>query len=1070
MKKYTLINNITGWAAFAIAAFTFLKTIEPTTSLWDCSEFISSAFRMEVGHPPGNPVFMIMARFFTLFAGGNVSRVAAMMNSMSALASAFAVLFLFWSITHLAKKIMIKEEKQYTPGRIMAVMAAGLVGACAYAFSDSFWFSAEEAIVFASSAFFTALTFWAILKWENVADEKYADRWIILIAFLVGLAIEVHLLNLLTMPAMALVYYFRKYEFSWKGFITALISSVLILALLMYGIRPGVVTITSRFDLFFVNILGLPVKSGLLFHIALLITFFILAIKSTLEDSNVKKTAVFSFIAFFLSGIWVLTGSVIFNILMLGLLGYSVWYISGKHKVILNTALTTVMVILIGFSSNAIIVIRASANPPLNENNPDNPFNLLYFLNREQYGDRPLFKGPYFDAPVTGTKDGKPRYNDVNGKYEITSREIVREYDPRFVTLFPRMWSDQPEHADEYKAWSKMKGVPVQVTDESGKSKIIRKPTFIENMRFMFSYQIGYMYFRYFMWNFSGKQNDTQGTGGAVNGNWITGINFIDEPRIGSSDMPPEMKNDPSRNVYWMLPLLLGLIGTFYHFRRDNKNWWVILLLFFMTGLAIVLYLNQYPDQPRERDYAYAGSFYFFSVWIGIGVLALFEQLAKVVKESIAAPVVGLVCFLAVPVRMGSQNWNDHDRSGRYLTRDIAFNYLNSCAPDAIIFTNGDNDTFPLWYAQEVEGKRTDVRICNLMLLNTDWYINEMKDKSHESDPLPITLQRSKYYEGVNNQVYIVEKTKDPIDISTVIDWVESDNKATKIQISATELLDNIPTRTIRIPVDRAKVIASGTVKPEDSAKIVPYIDIKLKGSAILKDQLVVLDILAHNDWKRPIYFVTGYNEDALGLEEYFQLEGLAYRLVPIKSENKSWTTYGRIDTDILYNNMMNKFAWGGSNKKGVDIDYNHKRNLLVIKARSNYARLATALALEGKNEKAIKVLDYCMETFPIDKIGYDMYMPAIITAYVTAGQIDKAVELTKNLSDYYFTLLDYYLKQRPAIMASAEYEVQTALQFTSQAADACKAGGKTEFADELTKKLECYYSRYVKIVQPTGH
>jgi hypothetical protein len=578
------------------------------------------------------------------------------------------------------------------------------------------------------------------------------------------------------------------------------------------------------------------------------------------------------------------------------------------------------------------------------------------------------------------------------------------------------------------------------------------------------------MYFRYFMWNFSGKQNDTQGTGGSVNGNWITGINFIDEPRIGSSDMPPEMKNDPSRNVYWMLPLLLGLIGTFYHFKRDNKNWWVILLLFFMTGLAIVLYLNQYPDQPRERDYAYAGSFYFFSVWIGIGVLALFEQLAKVVKESIAAPVVGLVCFLAVPVRMVSQNWNDHDRSGRYLTRDIAFNYLNSCAPDAIIFTNGDNDTFPLWYAQEVEGKRTDIRICNLMLLNTDWYINEMKDKSHESDPLPITLQRSKYYEGVNNQVYIVEKTKDPIDISTVIDWVESDNKATKIQISATELLDNIPTRTIRIPVDRAKVIASGTVKPEDSAKIVPYIDIKLKGSAILKDQLVVLDILAHNDWKRPIYFVTGYNEDALGLEEYFQLEGLAYRLVPIKSENKNWTTYGRIDTDILYNNMMNKFAWGGSNKKGVDIDYNHKRNLLVIKARSNYARLAIALALEGKNEKAINVLDYCMETFPIDKIGYDMYMPAIITAYVTAGQTDKAVELTKNLSDYYFTLLDYYLRQRPAILASAEYEFQTALQFTSQAADACKAGGKTEFADELTKKLESYYSRYVKIVQPAGH
>ena len=1069
MKKYRIINNITGWVAFAVAAFTYLTTIEPTTSLWDCSEFVSSAFKLEVGHPPGNPVFMIMARFFTLFAGGNVSKVAAMINSMSALVSAFAVLFLFWSITHLAKKILIKEENQYTSGRIMAVMAAGLVGAIAYCYSDSFWFSAVEAIVFASSAFFTALVFWAILKWENVADEKYADRWIVLIAFLVGLAIEVHLLNLLTIPAIGLVYYFRKYEFSWKGFIIAIGSSVLILALLMYGIRPGVVTISSRFDLFFVNVLGLPAKSGLLFHAGLIILFFVLAIKSTIDISSFRKTALFSFGALFFSGIWVLSGSLIFNTLMIVLLAVSVWYISRNNKLILNMALTTIMVILIGFSSNAIIVIRASANPPLNENNPSDPFNLLYFLNREQYGDRPLFKGPYFNAPVIGSKDGKPRYNYVNGRYEITSHDIVREYDPRFVTLFPRMWSDQNEHVQEYKVWSRMTGVPIQVTDESGKNSIVRKPTFIENMRFMFSYQIGYMYFRYFMWNFSGRQNDIQGTGGAVNGNWITGFNFIDQPRIGSSDMPADMKKDPSRNVYYMLPLLLGILGMLYHFKKDNKNWGVVLLLFFMTGLAIVLYLNQYPDQPRERDYAYSGSFYFFSIWIGIGVLALFEQLAKFVKENIAAAVAGLICFLAVPVVMGSGNWDDHDRSGRYLARDIAFNYLNSCAPDAILFTNGDNDTFPLWYAQEVEGKRTDVRICNLMLLNTDWYINEMKVKSHESDPLPITLPEKRYYEGVNNQVYIAEKSKDPVDISTVIEWVKSDNKATKLQISETELLDNIPTRTIRIPVDASKVLASGTVKPQDADKIVPYIDIKLKGSAILKDQLVVLDILAHNDWKRPIYFVTGYNDDAMGLEEYFQLDGLAYRLVPIKSENKSWVRYGRVDTDILYENLMNKFAWGGAKEKGVNIDYNHKRNLLVIKARSNYARLATALALEGKNEKAIKVLDYCMETFPIEKIGYDMYVPGIISAYIAAGGIDKASELTNNLSNYYFEKLDYYMRQKTDILASSEYEVQSAIQFTSQAAEAIKQGGKTELADRITNKLESYYTKYLKLVPQSG-
>jgi hypothetical protein len=1070
VRNYKLINNITGWVAFAIAAFTYLTTIEPTTSLWDCSEFITSSFKLEVGHPPGNPVFMIMARFFTLFAGGNVSKVASMVNSMSALASAFAILFLFWSITHLAKKILIKDDNDYTSGRIIAVMAAGIVGAIAYCFSDSFWFSAVEAIVFASSGFFTALVFWAILKWEEVADKEHADRWIILIAFLIGLSIEVHLLNLLTIPAIGLVYYFRKFEFSWKGFIIAMVSSVIILALLMYGIRPGIVTISSKFDLFFVNSLGLPIKSGILFHMALVILFFVLAIRSTFNDSNFKKTAFLSFGALFLTGVWVLSESIVFNILIIILLAGFVWYISGKSKIILNTALTVVMVILIGFSSNAIIVIRASANPPLNENNPSDPFNLLYFLNREQYGERPLFKGPYFNAPRIGSKDGKPRYNYVNGKYEITSHDVVIEYDPRFVTLFPRMWSEESDHAQEYQVWSKMKGVPIQVTDQSGEKKIIRKPTFFENLRFMFSYQINYMYFRYFMWNFSGKQNDTQGTGGSVNGNWITGIKFLDEPRIGSSDMPADMKNEPSRNVYYLLPFLLGIIGMLYQYKKDNKNWWVVLLLFFMTGLAIILYLNQYPNQPRERDYAYAGSFYFFAIWIGIGVLAVFEGFAKLVKENIAAPVAGLICFFAVPVIMGSQNWDDHDRSGRYLARDVAFNYLNSCAPDAILFTNGDNDTFPLWYAQEVEGKRTDVRICNLMLLNTDWYIDEMKVKSHDSDPLPITLPNKKYFEGVNNQVFIIEKSKDPVDISTIIEWVKSENKATKVQISETEELDNIPSRTIRIPVDATKVIASGAVKPEDAGKIVPYIDIKLKGNSIMKSQLLVLDILAHNDWKRPIYFITGYHNDALGLEEYFQLEGLAYRLVPIKSENKSWLRYGRIDTDILYNNMMNKFAWGGAKEKGVDIDYNHKRTLLVVKARYNYARLATALASEGKNEKAISVLDYCMETFPVEKISYDMYVPSIIEAYVAAGAIDKATELTRNLSNYYFEKLDYYLRQKPDILASAEYEVQSAIQFTSQAATACKNGGKTELADEISNKLESYYTKYVKLVQPSDH
>ena len=1069
MKNYRLVNNITGWAVFIVAAITYLMTIEPTASLWDCGEFVASAFKLEVGHPPGNPVFMIMGRFFTLFAGGNVTKVAAMVNSMSALASAFTILFLFWTITHLARKILLKEENNYNTGRIVAVMAAGIVGAIAYSFSDSFWFSAVEGEVYASSAFFTALVFWAILKWEDVAEEKYADRWIVLIGFLMGLSIGVHLLNLLTLPAIVLVYYFKKFEFSWKGFLFSLSVSMILLALLMYGIMPGVVTISSKFDWFFVNTLGLPINSGMIFHMILLIILFIFAVRFSYTSTNPVKNAVLAIAALFFTGIWVVTGSKVLNILILLIVSGVTWYLAAKSRTTLNTMLTVIMVILIGYSANAIIVIRSSSSTPLNENNPSNPFNLLYFLNREQYGERPLFKGPYYNAPVTDYEDGKPKYALENGKYIITSHNLERIYDPRFITLFPRMWSDQSDHQEVYQEWGKVKGTPMQVTDQSGDKKVLKKPTFRENLRFMFSYQLGYMYFRYFMWNFSGKQNDTQGTGGAANGNWITGIKFLDEPRLGTFDLPGDMKNDPSRNKYYLLPFILGLAGMFYHFNRDNKNWGIILLLFVMTGIAIVVYLNQYPNQPRERDYAYAGSFYFFSVWIGLGVLALFEGISKLTSEKIAAPVAGLLCFLAVPVIMGAENWDDHDRSGRYLARDVAFDSLNSCAPDAILFTNGDNDTFPLWYAQEVEGKRTDIRVCNLMLLNTDWYIGQMKNRAYGSAPLPVTLPVKKYYDGINNQVFIVEKTKDPVDISTIIDYVKSDNKGTKVQVSATEILDVIPSRTIRIPVDKAKVLASGAVKPEDADKIVPYIDIKLKGNSILKSQLIVMDILAHNNWERPVYFVTGYHNDALGLEEYFQLEGLAFRLVPIKSQNKNWLDYGRIDTDILYENMIKKFVWVGANKKGVDIDYNHKRTIIVVKARLNYARLAKALSVEGKIEKAIETLNYCMEALPLETIPYDPYMADIIEAYFAAGDTEKAIKMTKAFCDYYYERLDYYLKQKPFIVNSAEFEIQTAIQYTSRVANACTANGKPEMGEEITKKLEGYYANYVKMIQPAS-
>ncbi len=1064
MTRFRFVNNISGWIVFIIAAVTYLLTLEPTTSLWDCGEFIASAYKLEIGHPPGSPVFMVLARFFSLFAGGDTSRVAVMINAMSGLMSAFTILFLFWTITHLARKILIKDESMFNTSRIAAIIAASATGALAFTFSDSFWFSAVEGEVYATSSFFTAAVFWAILKWEEVADEKYSDRWIILIAFLMGLSIGVHLLNLLTLPAIVLVYYFRKFEFSWKGIVMSIASSLVMLALLLWGVMPGTVKIASRLDLFFVNTLDLPPNSGAVFYVIILAVMFIIAVRNSLISDNRKNNSLVTIAALFLTGIWIVSDSVFFNILLLILVALFVWYVLSKNRVVLNTILTSIMVILIGYSTTAIIVIRASANPPLNENNPSNPFNLLYYLNREQYGAAPLIKGPYYNAPVLDYGEGKPVYALENGEYIVTHRRLERVYDERFITLFPRMWSDQTEngHDEIYREWGGNRGIPLQVTDQSGERVTIKKPRYSENLKFMFSYQYGYMYFRYFMWNFVGRQNDTQGSGGAINGNWITGIKFIDETRTGTVDLPAGYKDDPSRNKYYMLPFILGLAGLFYQFNRDNKNWWIILLLFVMTGIAIVFYLNQYPNQPRERDYAYVGSFYFYAVWIGLGMLALFDGISKITGEKIAVPVAGLLCFAAVPALMASENWDDHDRSHRYLARDIAFNYLNSCEPNAILFTNGDNDTFPLWYAQEVEGMRTDVRVCNLMLLNTDWYIDQMKYKTYESDPLPVTLPTKKYYDGINNQVFIIEKTKDPVDVGTIIDWVNSENKATKIQISPTEILDIIPSRTIRIPVDKKKVLESGTVEPEDSAKIVPYIDIRLSGSSILKSQLIILDILAHNNWERPVYYVTGYHNDAFGLEEYFQLEGLAYRLVPIKTENNSWLDYGRIESDILYDNMMNKFVWGGANDPGVNIDYHHRRTLIVIRARLNYARLAKALAQEGKYEKAISVLDHCMDVLPIDKVPYDPYVPDIIESYFRAEDVDKAVEMTLALSDYYYDQLDYFLKQKPFIIRSAEYEIQTAIQYTSRAAMACEMFGQKELADQINAKLEDYYSRYL--------
>ena len=1061
MKSYRFYNIALGWAAFLVAAVTYLLTVEPTMSLWDCGEYILSGFKLEVGHPPGAATFMLLSRFFSLFAS-DVDHVALMVNIMSALASAFTIMFLFWTITHLAKRIILPEGTEESPGRIIAILGAGLTGALAYTFSDTFWFSAVEGEVYATSSLFTAITFWAILKWENEAGKPYADRWLIFIAYMVGLSVGVHLLNLLAIPAVICVYYFKKFTFTWKGLISSLVVSVLILAFIMYGLIPGFVFLASRIELFTVNGLGLPYNSGFFVLIIAFVTSISLGIRYTMGQHSRTKIALFAFLTLFFSGAWTMGGGLILNILILAALAAGIWYFAGHNLVVINTLLTSILVIMIGYSSFSVIMIRAAAQPPMNQNNPSEAFSLLYYLNREQYGSRPLVTGHYYNAPLESYNEGRPTYSPVDGKYKITNRSIEPVYDERFVTLFPRMWSQDAGHARIYKQWVPVKGKPVRISSPEGEGRIEYKPTFGENLSFMFTYQVGFMYFRYFMWNFAGRQNDIQATGGPFNGNWISGIPIIDNPRVGpQKNLPEALKDKPSRNVYYLLPLLLGLAGLYYQLNRDVRNFWVVMLLFIMTGLAIVVYLNQYPNQPRERDYAYAASFYAFTIWIGMGVLFLWELLSKVTGEKLAAPVAVLLSLVAVPALMASQNWDDHDRSGRYTATAIAKNYLQSVAPNGILFTNGDNDTFPLWYAQEVEGVRTDVRVCNLMLFNTDWYIDQMKKQAYESAPLPLTLPIEKYYDGVNNQIFIYERINEPIEVRKVIEFIASDDAGTRLTMQNGEQRDYIPTRTIRIPVDREKVIKSGTVKPEDADLIVPYIDVTLTGNAILKSQMMVLDMIAHNDWERPVYYATGYHDDTFGLEEYFQLEGSAYRLVPIKSHNNSWLDYGRIDTDILYDHLIKRFDWGNAKDPDVYLDYYHVRTFTVVRARHNYARLSKALSEEGDTVRALEVLDFVMEELPLTQLPWDMFMPDIIEAYLLAGGREQALKLSSEMGVYYGELLDYYISLPVKLKQMAEMEVQSALSNLNRAGQILMKQGETEKGYEINNLVQEYIQRY---------
>ena len=1064
MKKFKRINNITGWVVFVIAAYVYLSTIESTASLWDCGEFIASAFKLEVGHPPGAPFFLILARFFTLFAGPHTELAARMVNSMSALASALTILFLFWTITHLARKI-VNGDSGLSTGKTIAIMVSGVVGALAYTFSDSFWFSAVEGEVYATSSLFTAVIFWAILKWEESTDPKHADRWMILIAYLMGLSIGVHLLNLLAIPAIALVYYFKKYKPTTKGLVVVLSASFIVLVLIMYGIIQGLFKVSSQFELFTVNMLGLPYNTGLFLHMIILFGSLMTTIYLLLKNKDIKTILIFASTGVVLSGLPFISSSFFLDLIITTILVFAVIAIGKKSRQTLMTLITSLTMILIGYSSFALILIRANADPPLNENKPDNVFSMLAYIDREQYGTRPLFFGQYYNAPVTGLKKGKPTYIRRNGKYVISQYAQSYVYDPHATTIFPRMYSSQADHIKVYKQWGKVKGRKVQVTERNGTKKTIEVPTFGENLRFFFSYQLGFMYWRYFLWNFSGRQNDIQGLGGPLDGNWISGIKFIDEPRIGPTDnLPDKYVHNKGRNRYFMLPFLLGLLGLMVQWKKTPRDFWVVLLLFFMTGIAIVLYLNQTPNQPRERDYAYVGSFYAYSIWIGLGVLGLFYLFRKFLSESVSAVFAGVLA-VSVPAIMGQQNWDDHNRSGRYTARDLAYDYLNSCEKDAVLFTNGDNDTFPLWYIQEVEGVRTDIRVVNLMLFNTDWYIDQMKRKVYDSDPLPLSLPQEKYLDGTNNMLYLVpnKSIKGYLNLKTAIDFLASDNPGTKLSLQGGERIDFLPAKKFSVPVNNATVVSNGTVSPSDADKIVSDLKIDVKKNYIMKSSMMVMDLLAHFNWKRPVYYVTGGHDDALGMEDYFQMEGFAYRLVPIKTPREDYINYGRVNTDRLYENLMHKFRWGRMNEPDVYLDYYTRRTINIIKVRNAFSRLAKSLAAEGKKDSAVAVLDHCMELLPKNKLPYDIFTVGMIDAYYQAGNNAKADTLAFDYVSDLKKELNYFYSFPPNLAGTIDYQKKVDLQIMQQISMACKPY-HPETAKSIENDLNQYYRSYLEL------
>ena len=1133
MKQYKLVDNIFGWVAFMIAAFVYCSTIEPTASFWDCPEFITTAYKQEIGHPPGAPFFMLLGNFFTHFAS-DTTQVAKMVNTMSALLSAVCIMFLFWTITHLARKLIIGDWKEMTTAKMIGIEASGLVGALIYTFSDTFWFSAVEGEVYAFSSAFTAVVFWLILKWEDHADEPHSDRWLVLIAYMTGLSIGVHLLNLLCIPAIVLVYYYKKVpQANLKGSLLALFVSFLVVVAVLYGVVPGIITVGGWFELFFVNTLGCPFNTGEIVYIICLVASVIWGIYETFNatDKNEKRQNIAFVLGFGMLGIpfygygWsaAITGFVVL---------IALWFVLGykrkkevvvkndettgftKTKVQLlplisarvkNTALLCMLMLMIGYSSYALIVIRSAANPPMDQNSPEDIFTLGSYLSRDQYGDRPLFYGQAYTSQVALQVDGdmcKPVMTEGAPVYQRKEKASKDEKDSYFVVshknkykyaqnmLFPRMYD--AAHAQAYEDWmGGVNGAEVPY-DRCGESISVKMPSQWDNIRFFLSYQCNFMYWRYFMWNFAGRQNDIQGNGEPEHGNWITGIPFVDNAMLGDqSKLPDDLKNNKGHNVFYCMPLLLGLIGLFWQawYTRKRKvvkngketeellpigiqQFWVVFFLFFMTGLAIVIYLNQVPMQPRERDYAYAGSFYAFAIWCGLGVLAILDLLKKYAKLSgtAVAAIVGAIALL-VPVQMASQTWDDHDRSNRYTCRDFGQNYLMSLQEkgNPIIFTNGDNDTFPLWYNQEVEGVGTDARVCNLSYLQTDWYIDQMMRPAYDSPSVPITWPRLDFCSGTNEYVSVEPEAKQQI-----LDFYKQDPETAKKQLgedpfelknilkywvrSKNPDLHIIPTDTLYLSIDKKAVRESGMMMAADS--IPDKMVISLAGKrALYKGDLMMLEMLAQCNWKRPLYVaLTVGQENYMNLGDNFVQEGLANRITPFTTNKPGAKNF---DTEKAYHNIMTRFKFGNLKQKGLYIDettmrmcYTHRRLL---------AQTALALIAEHKEKKAIDILKKADVEIPSYNVPVDYMSGGLDMArgWLLTGQKAKGEEYLSKIWTNATQYLNYYLSLSNDRFMAAQSDCIRQIMIMQSTA---------EVAGMVSPKLEAKYAKQLNALYTLYH